>query len=110
VARAKTILSSGASIPQSVDLQIKEARVQCAAGKIAEATESLQDALNRARKYNMLGAQFEARLALSETEMKSGNIVSARTQLVSLEHDARAKGFVLIAHQADAARKRSSHN
>ena len=47
--------------------------------------------------------QFEIRLALGEIEMKSGKTASGMARLKSLERDATAKNFLLIAHKAKAA-------
>jgi hypothetical protein len=43
-------------------------------------------------------------LALSELELKSGQLAAARTQLSALEKSARKNGFGLIAGKAAAAR------
>ena len=48
--------------------------------------------------------QFEIRFALGEVEMKSGKTSSGVAHLRSLEIDATAKGFLLIAHKANVAR------
>jgi len=47
--------------------------------------------------------QFEIRLALGEIEMKSGKTSAGVACLKSLERDASAKGFPLIARKAKAA-------
>jgi hypothetical protein len=48
---------------------------------------------------------FEARLALGELEMTSGNRASGRGRLESLLKDANERGFGLIARQAASALK-----
>jgi thioredoxin-like negative regulator of GroEL len=83
---------------------IEDAKVESAAGNIAPAAKALQDALAQARKHNLVGLQYEARLALGETEIKTGNVESARVHLASLERDARKKQFLRIARKAHAAR------
>jgi hypothetical protein len=58
------------------------------------------------------GVVLEARLALGEAEMNSGNRTEGRTVLENLEKEAGKNGFVLIARRAAAAlqtgRERSS--
>jgi serine/threonine protein kinase/tetratricopeptide (TPR) repeat protein/TolB-like protein len=81
------------------------ARVHTALGEISEAVKSLQMALTNARKLGIVAAQFEVRLALGETEMKSRNPANGRAELASLERDARTKGFLLLARKAAACRK-----
>ena len=89
-----------------LDFSTADALVRAASGKPAEATKLLQDTIQAARKTGFFGLQFDARLALGETEMKSGNLTAGRAELASLERDARVKGFLLIARKAAAARKR----
>jgi len=49
--------------------------------------------------------QLDARLALGEIEMKSGQTASGRVHLQALEREAHAKGFELIARKSAAAAK-----
>jgi len=51
----------------------------------------------------LLGYAFEARLALGEIEMSSGNRAAGRGRLESLQKDANQKGLGLIAQQAASA-------
>ena len=46
---------------------------------------------------------FDARLALTEIEMKSGQIIAGRAHLTPIKGDAKAKGYNLIAHRAATA-------
>jgi eukaryotic-like serine/threonine-protein kinase len=82
------------------------ARVRDASGEtadIAEATKDLRAILDEARKKNAPQIQFEARLALGEIELASGNPEAGRAGLMTLAKDARAKGFLLIARKASSA-------
>ncbi len=88
-----------------LDFSTADASVRAASGKTVEATKLLQDTIQAARKTGFVGLQFDARLALGEIEMKSGNSTTGRAELASLEQEARAKGFLLIAGKAAAARK-----
>jgi hypothetical protein len=55
------------------------------------------------KKAGLIDYQLEARLALREIQMKSGNTSNGRRQLQQVERDAKAKGFGLIAKKAAAA-------
>jgi hypothetical protein len=83
---------------------IAAARVRAATGATLEAVKSLNATLTEATTHGYLGAQLAARLALGETEMRSGQAVAGRSRLTALEKDATAKGFLLIAHKAAQAR------
>jgi hypothetical protein len=48
-------------------------------------------------------SQFEARLALGEMEMKSGDAAGGQTRLEALEKDATSRDFLLMVRKARAA-------
>lgn len=84
-------------------MAITAARVRAALGKPAEATKSLDATLAEAAKFGFVKYQYEARLARGEIEMQSGEAAAGRAQLARLQHEAKAKGFLLIARKAAAA-------
>ena len=53
----------------------------------------------------MLGLQFEARLALGEIEMKSGDRAAGQARLEALEREVTARGYGLIASKAKRLRQ-----
>jgi hypothetical protein len=63
----------------------------------------LANVLAEATRLSCGRCQFDARLALAEIEMKEGKKAVAHEHLASLEKDASAKGFLLVAHEAHAA-------
>jgi hypothetical protein len=78
-------------------------RIRAASGKpedVAQATKSLEDELADCERHGTVNQQFQARLALGEIRIESGARATGRAQLASLEKDAQAKGFGLIARQA----------
>ena len=79
---------------------IISARVCAALRKTAEARAKLADVVSEAKKYGFVGDLLDARLALSEIDMKSGNSASWRVRLASLVKDAASKRFLLIARSA----------
>jgi tetratricopeptide (TPR) repeat protein len=87
-----------------INYAITAARVRAATGGTAEAVKSLQATLAEATKYGFLGYQLEARLALGEIEIKSGQAAAGRARLEALGKDANAKGFLLIARKAAQAK------
>ncbi|HKD42509.1 MAG TPA: hypothetical protein VKB87_19645, partial [Myxococcaceae bacterium] len=78
---------------------------RAAMGNFAEAKKSLRASIVAAERYGILRRQLEARLALGETEMKSGHSIAGRAYLEALERDATAHGFGLVARDAAAARR-----
>jgi len=91
-----------------LDFAISAARVLAASGDIAKAKNGLKASLAEAAKYGYVAEQFDARLALGEVEMKTGQTVAGHAGLATLEKDARAKGFLLVARKATAAAKSSA--
>jgi serine/threonine protein kinase/tetratricopeptide (TPR) repeat protein len=94
-----------------LSIEIAAARVSAASahyanrGVIAEADALLNAALSDAKTHGYLGHQFDARLGLAELKMKSGRVAEGSKELTVLEHDARAKGFMLVARKAARARE-----
>jgi tetratricopeptide (TPR) repeat protein len=95
---------SGASVSTRLNLAVTRARVEAALGKTGEAKKQATQALQLATKHGFVPEQLEARLALGEIEMKSGEADASRARLAALEKDAQAKGFLLIARKAARAR------
>jgi tetratricopeptide (TPR) repeat protein/TolB-like protein len=87
----------------AVGVAITAGRVHAANGKAGEASRSLQGALAEAARLDCGRCLLEAQLAVGEMEMKQGKKAAAQEHLATLEKDAKAKGFVLIARKADAA-------
>ncbi len=91
---------------ERMKISLIAARVRAASGPradVARATSDLRAILEEARKKSAPEIQFEARLALGEIELASGNREAGRAELAALEKDARAKGLSLIARKASAA-------
>ena len=82
---------------------IMAARIHSASGKTTTASKNLDSILNEETTLGNVPLQFEARLALGEMEMRMGETATGRSHLASLEKDATAKRFLLIAHKAHAA-------
>jgi tetratricopeptide (TPR) repeat protein len=87
-----------------LDLDITSARVQAALGKSAEALNNLAIVRQKAVRGGLLGVGLEARLASGEIALHTKNSASGRLALETLQKDAQAKGFGLIARDAAAAR------
>jgi tetratricopeptide (TPR) repeat protein/TolB-like protein len=85
-------------------VQIAQARVAAATGKPEDAVKSLQAVLADTTRLGLVAFQMEARLALGEVQIKSAKAAAAGQETLStLEKDATAKGFLLLAHRAHAA-------
>ena len=81
-----------------------QAQVRLSSDNPESARSDLKQTLKEASDRGFMAAQFEARLGLAELERKLGHTATAQAQLISVEHAARAKGFVLIARKAAAGR------
>jgi serine/threonine protein kinase/tetratricopeptide (TPR) repeat protein len=62
-------------------------------------SSSFEAPLAEASKYGYVPYEFEARRALGEYEIRSGQVAKGRSRLAALEADAKASGFGLIALQ-----------
>ncbi len=81
------------------------ARVRAASGETVQAAKDLEAVLAEAVKFHFIDAELEARLALGEIEIRSGQSAAGRARLAALEKEATAKGFGLIARKAAVGRK-----
>ena len=94
--------------PVELFAAITAARVHAAspnAADRAKAADRLQQVLAESAQMGLLVYSFEARLALGEIEITSGNRDAGRGRLETLLKDANQRGFGLIARQAASALK-----
>lgn len=66
--------------------------------------KELSDIITKSRDLGFQGTELDARLALAEIEMKTGQVIAGRAHLVAIETDAKAKGYNLVAREAAIAR------
>ncbi|MGB9195600.1 MAG: protein kinase, partial [Terriglobales bacterium] len=107
--QAVSVSNKTSNLELRMQSSILEARVQGlrnspASGSAAraEAASHLASLISSARKSGYVGEELEARLASAEIEMKAGTATLARSHLIALEKEARAKGFGLVAQKAAA--------
>lgn len=82
---------------------ISAARVRAAAGTSTsdhQVVNSLREVVSEADDSGFLAYEFEPRLALAEMEIRQGNLFNGRTHLETLQKEAKARGFGLIAVEA----------
>jgi tetratricopeptide (TPR) repeat protein/DNA-binding winged helix-turn-helix (wHTH) protein/TolB-like protein len=79
------------------------ASVDAASGRIPQALRALETVRTQASHFGYVGYDFEARLRLGEIELRSGKTSAGGMRLEQLSKDAKAKGFLLVAHKADTA-------
>ncbi len=101
--QASALQKKSRSFGEHFDIGIVSARILAQNHDPAEAEKQLNLLLDESTRDGLVSYQFEIRLALGEIEMKSGKTASGVPRLKSLERDATAKGFLLIAHKAKAA-------
>ncbi len=68
------------------------------------ARKELAVIMTKSRELGYMGIELDARLALAEIEMKTGQITAGREHLTVIEADAKAKGYTLVARKAATAR------
>jgi eukaryotic-like serine/threonine-protein kinase len=87
---------------------IAAARVATAEKSIGHSDAGMQKELAtvimKSRELGYFGIELDARLALAEIEMKSGQTAAGRAHLATIEADAKAKSYNLIARKAASAR------
>lgn len=83
---------------------IVNARVAAATGDSAKAAESLNRTISEATRLSYTVYAFEARLALGETEIRTGHADAGGRRLAVLEKEAANAGFALMARKAAARR------
>jgi DNA-binding winged helix-turn-helix (wHTH) protein/tetratricopeptide (TPR) repeat protein/TolB-like protein len=66
--------------------------------------QELTAVVTKSRELGFVGVELDARLALAELEMKTGQATAGRAHLAAIEADAKAKGYNLVVRKAAAAR------
>jgi eukaryotic-like serine/threonine-protein kinase len=80
------------------------ARVALASDHPGSSRQPLEQVIQEARRHGFLSVDLDAQLALAQLARKTEPAAAAQERLISLEKQARAKGFGLIARKAAAAR------
>jgi tetratricopeptide (TPR) repeat protein len=86
-----------------LDFQIAAAQVQASSGKstdVEAALRALEAAIKDAQKAGLLRLAYEGALAWSNVQIKSGNAAEGRARLASLQKEAVAKNYLLVARKA----------
>src|SRR5580658_7296280 len=68
------------------------------------ARRELAAIITKSRELGYMGIELDAHLALAEIEMKTGQVAAGRAHLTTIEADAKAKGYNLVARKAATAR------
>ena len=98
IAAARRAIEGRASIPeQAIPISIAGARIDIAAGRIAEAQQALTRATAEAERLGLLPLALDARLAMAQSGATSGG-----ADVAAIERDARHAGLLLIASRARA--------
>jgi len=83
-----------------IAIAITAPRLKARNGETAEAGQGLGSQLGESTKANLLGSEFEIRLAAAEIKATS-DAQSAGVSLKVLDHDAKASGYLLFAARAE---------
>jgi tetratricopeptide (TPR) repeat protein/TolB-like protein len=100
IARCRSLLDKSENRQGRLALGITDARLSAEAGQSAAAITEVDSIRERAAKAGLAGVELEARLARGEIEMRSGNVAAGRARLETLQKDASARGFALVARKA----------
>jgi eukaryotic-like serine/threonine-protein kinase len=90
-------------LPTTLSLTITRAKLLTKTGKSAEAERELQQVESHAGTKGLLGLEWQARLALADAQIDSGNLASARADLQLVKRQATGRGFQLLARKAAEA-------
>jgi len=105
VSRAMQFAERSHDLDISLMSRMMSARIDAVGGNAVqrkEAAKRLNAVAQQAKTAEFVYAALEARLALGEMELKSGNPKAGRTHLETLEEDASGQGFQLIVQKATA--------
>src|SRR5579859_734885 len=83
-----------------ISFNIASSELLSASGNPRDAIDPLRASVEKSRKSAFGQLEFDARLALGEAEIRAGQSGVGRADLASLQHDARAKGFLRIGRKA----------
>jgi eukaryotic-like serine/threonine-protein kinase len=88
-------------------LDLASARLELVTDHRESSRTGLTSTLQSAHARGLLGTEFEARLALADLKVRSGQRSAGEADLLALEEAARGKGFGLIVGKALAIRHNS---
>ena len=91
------------SFESRFDASIAAAVIRVGSGKPQETDKLLQTVIAQTRKLSFTGYQFTARLELGRAQSNAGRTDAAKSEFESLETEAKAKGYMLIAREAGAS-------
>lgn len=94
--RATTLIGAHQDLRARLLVEIHAARL----GRVPTPDKALSQVIRQAEQAGLLGPQLEARLALGELEIAGGRAAQGRERLATLEREAQALGYGLIARQA----------
>ena len=106
--RASKLSQEGGDLAGRFEALLAAAAVDARTGQTAEAERQLQAVYFEARRRGYTGYELQARLRLGELAVQAGHS-AGHTQLLAVQREAEAEGFLLMARQAGSAlQKRSS--
>jgi DNA-binding winged helix-turn-helix (wHTH) protein/TolB-like protein len=107
---ARSLAAKGQNPETRWQTAITAARIETAENNVARsatgiaARKELVAIITKSREMGYMGIELDARLALAEIEMKAGQMTAGRAHLTTIEADAKAKGYNLVARKAAIAR------
>jgi eukaryotic-like serine/threonine-protein kinase len=100
---ALVLSKKGGDLSATFEAKLALASVLAQSGKAAEGTKTLSALRDEVSRHHYVNYELEVRLMLAEMELRANKIEDGRAHLLSVEQDARGKGFLLIARKAASA-------
>jgi eukaryotic-like serine/threonine-protein kinase len=94
--RAVALTGNDQDLRALLTVQLRAARLR----RTADPAQSLQSVATRAAQAGLLDLQLEARLALAQLETERGHAAEGQALLASVQQEAKALGYGLIARRA----------
>ena len=112
VSQARQALNRAAAIPhrwpsalEDMDAELCEGEVLRAEGKTDQAQQAAEKVLAKAEACGDVPQRFDALLLLGKIELETGRAPQGIARLDALQQEATAKGWLLVASHAKAAKK-----
>jgi eukaryotic-like serine/threonine-protein kinase len=100
VREGRVLVSHSQNSGNRLQFDVTASELESTRGLTEPARQALISILAEATRAGFIEYQFEARLALGKVEIKSGKVALGRIRLATLQKDAEARGFLLIARKA----------
>jgi tetratricopeptide (TPR) repeat protein len=110
ISHAAVLAQRSKDLHARLTVAITSARIRAAQGDPSNAEKELVGVLDEAKQFGLFDLHLDATMAIADLQLRQGQQDHARILLTTLEADATAHGFNLIAAQAADARRHQPLN